>query len=64
PVKKADIPTEIKRLVEEREQARRVRNWLMADKLRKTIQERGYVLEDTPNGPQVKRASQLIERVV
>lgn len=64
PVKIADIPREIKRLAEEREEARRVKNWLMADKLRKLIQERGYAVEDTPDGPKVKEASHRTPRVI
>ncbi|WP_438314064.1 cysteine--tRNA ligase [Candidatus Caldatribacterium sp. SIUC1] len=42
---------EVQELVEEREQARRARNWAQADALRERIKALGYVVEDTPLGP-------------
>ena len=41
----------IKKLVEEREKARRDKEWERADQLREEIKSRGYVVEDTPLGP-------------
>jgi cysteinyl-tRNA synthetase len=46
---------EIGRLVDEREQARRRRDFPAADRLRTELTARGIVVEDTPNGPRWKR---------
>jgi cysteinyl-tRNA synthetase len=43
----ADIDT----LVNEREKARKAKNWSEADRLRKELTDRGVVVEDTPQGP-------------
>jgi cysteinyl-tRNA synthetase len=48
---------EIARKVEEREGARRRRDFTSADRLRAELLALGYVLEDTPQGTRVKRAS-------
>jgi len=49
------VPEEIKKLVEEREKARKARDWGLADKLRNEIGARGYIVEDTSEGPRVKK---------
>ena len=51
-VRKAEteLVGEVGRLVAEREQARRARDWPRADALRARIGELGYALEDTPDG--------------
>jgi cysteinyl-tRNA synthetase len=46
---------DIERLVEEREQARRQRDFAAADRLRRELAERGVVVEDTPQGARWKR---------
>jgi cysteinyl-tRNA synthetase len=43
-------------LVEEREQARKSRDWKQADALRGRLLERGVLVEDGPAGPKLKRA--------
>jgi cysteinyl-tRNA synthetase len=48
---------EIARKVEEREAARRRRDFASADRLRAELQSLGYVLDDTPHGTRVKRLS-------
>ena len=42
-------------LVEEREAARKRRDWASADRLRRELEERSIVVEDTPHGPRWKR---------
>ena len=44
--KKNDIPDEIKELIEQRNQARSLKNWNEADKIRKILQDKGYYLSD------------------
>lgn len=50
--KSADITLdhEIQMLIEERQKARREKNWAVADKIRDDLKARGIVLEDTPQG--------------
>lgn len=49
------IPAAILALAEQREQARRDKNYSASDQLRKEILERGYLLEDSPQGPKLRR---------
>lgn len=44
------IPEEIKKLAQEREDARRAKNFNKSDGLRKAIEEKGYDIEDTSKG--------------
>ena len=39
------------RLVEERKQAKAAKNYQRADEIRKELEERGYIVKDTPQGP-------------
>jgi len=41
--------------VKQRQQARREKNFARADEIRREIGAKGWVLEDTPDGPRVKR---------
>lgn len=50
-----EIPTELQEALENRNQARKERNWTRADELRDYIIQRGYVIEDTPQGPRLKK---------
>lgn len=50
---KKKIPQEILLLVQERERARKEKNWLEADQLREKIKKLGYAIEDTPTGPKL-----------
>lgn len=52
---KIEVPDEIWELLEERERARKEKNWEKADKIREEIKDKGYILEDTPQGPRVKK---------
>ena len=53
----AEIPEEIKKLVAERESARQGKDFKKSDDLRALIEKKGYVLEDTKDGPQIKTVS-------
>ena len=50
-----DDDEEIDRLVQQREEARKARDFAEADRLRDELQERGVVIEDTPQGPRWRR---------
>ncbi len=52
---KIEVPDEIWELLEERERARKEKNWEKADKIREEIKDKGYIIEDTPQGPRVKK---------
>jgi len=54
-IKIKKIPAEVKRLVQEREKYRSQKNWQKADKIRKKIKELGYQIEDTEEGPEIKK---------
>lgn len=46
---------EIKKLIEEREEARKKKNWIKSDQIRDQLKEKGVLLEDTPEGVRWKR---------
>ncbi|MFU0799434.1 MAG: cysteine--tRNA ligase [Xylanivirga thermophila] len=48
--KEQDIDMEVQLLIEKRQQARREKNWALADKIRDDLKSRGIILEDTPQG--------------
>lgn len=55
--KEADAtPEDVKTLVEARTAAKKAKNFAEADRIRDEIAEKGYVVEDTPKGPKVKKA--------
>ncbi len=49
-----EVPPEVRALVEEREEARKQKDWSRADELRDMIKQRGYVVEDTDAGFVIK----------
>jgi cysteinyl-tRNA synthetase len=51
----AVVPDEITALVEQRQLARKEKRWKDADALRAEVTVKGYEIEDTPQGPKVKR---------
>lgn len=57
-IKKPRIPQEIKKLAELRERYRQEKNWLKADEIRKKIGQQGYWVEDTKNGPKIKKLAE------
>lgn len=48
-------PAEVTELAEQREAARQAKDFALSDKLRDKILAAGWVVEDTPNGPQLKK---------
>ena len=53
--KKEKCPFEIDCLVKEREKYRKNKQWQKADQLRKKIEKKGYLIEDTEQGSKIKR---------
>ncbi len=54
--KEFEIPEEVQKLIEEREEARKAKDFKKADEIREKIRKLGFIVEDTPEGPKVKRA--------
>jgi cysteinyl-tRNA synthetase len=52
----AAIPAEIQQLLQDRESARKAKDWKAADAIRQKILEKGYVVSDTKDGPKLKKA--------
>ncbi|WP_292387762.1 cysteine--tRNA ligase [Methanosarcina sp. UBA5] len=55
---KKEIPIEVMRLVEEREAARKKKDWAISDAIREKIKSLGYIVQDTKEGPNVKEAEE------
>ena len=49
-------PDEVKALVEQRVAAKKAKDFQLADRIRQDVLAMGYVIEDTPKGPMVKKA--------
>jgi cysteinyl-tRNA synthetase len=50
------LDEEVERLIAERTEARKAKNWSRADDIRQLLTDRGIVLEDTPQGLRWRRA--------
>ena len=50
-----EIPEEITKLVEEREIARKNKDWTKSDELRELINQKGYDIKDTKQGTEIKK---------
>lgn len=50
-----DLPDEVQKLIAEREQIRKEKDWDEADALRAAINLKGYLVEDRPDGPRVTK---------
>jgi cysteinyl-tRNA synthetase len=53
--KRGNIEEEIEKLIEQRQQARKNRDWALSDKIRDELKAQGIILEDTPQGVRWKR---------
>ena len=52
---KSEAPAEIQKLCEERQAARKSKNFKRADEIRDQLTKQGWTIEDTPQGPRAKR---------
>lgn len=50
-----EIPQALIEALEQRLLARKEKNWAEADRLRDLILSSGYLIEDTPQGPKLKK---------
>jgi len=55
-VKKEELASDIEALIQQREQARKSKDYITADKIRNELKEKGIILEDTPQGVRWKKA--------
>ncbi len=53
--KKEEIPSDLLHYLEQREKARREKNYRLSDEMRDAILARGYLIEDTPTGARLKK---------
>jgi len=53
---KNEIPAELNALLEERQAARKAKDFKRADAIREELKARGWVIEDTPKGAKLKKA--------
>jgi cysteinyl-tRNA synthetase len=54
-IETAKIPKELEKLVEEREEARKKKDWKRADVIREEIRKMGFIVEDTAEGPRCRK---------
>jgi cysteinyl-tRNA synthetase len=50
-----ELPQDVLKIVAQREQARRKKDWTVADQLRDKLRTEGWIVEDTPEGPVLNR---------
>jgi cysteinyl-tRNA synthetase len=55
PSETAEAPADILALLEQREAARKARDFKRSDALRDELKGKGWVIEDTPKGARLKR---------
>lgn len=54
-VEQSDLPADIQKMVQEREEARTTHDFAKADILRKAVEAAGYTLVDSPGGPEITK---------
>jgi len=57
PAVDAAIPDEVEQLAQQRENARREKNWKRSDELRERISALGWEVRDTKDGPKLTRGA-------
>lgn len=55
PLQKEETPIHLLELLEQRELARKTKNWAQSDQIRDQIHQAGYEIDDTPQGARLKR---------
>ncbi len=55
----ANIPEEILSLLKKREEARAIKNWQESDRIRETLLQKGYEIEDTNDGTKVRKIGSM-----
>ena len=55
PSREQELPENVKKIVEQRIQARQEKNWAESDRLRDELQSLGYSVKDTKNGMEVNK---------
>ena len=55
-IKLTKVPKKIKELVQKRENYRKEKSWQKADKIREDIEKQGFEIEDTAQGPKIKKS--------
>ena len=55
--KQIEVPIEVQKLLDQREEARNNKDFSESDRLRDEIKKLGFEIDDTPNGPKVKLVS-------
>ena len=51
----AELPADVDALIQEREKARRGKDFALSDKLRRELEDRGILVEDTKHGQKWRR---------
>ena len=51
-----NVPGDVQKLVDARERLRKEKMWAESDVIRARIKEKGYLIKDTPQGPEVEKA--------
>jgi len=52
---KIDVPAEIKKLADEREKARKNKDWKKSDEIREKIKKKGFLIDDTDSGYKIRK---------
>ena len=55
-LKQSNVPLEVERLLKLRESYRKSENWQKADEMRLEIEKYGFLVDDTQNGPVLKKS--------
>ena len=53
---KTDVPEKIKKMVKEREDARKKKDWKKSDEIRERINSLGWQIDDAPDGARIRKA--------
>jgi cysteinyl-tRNA synthetase len=54
-IEEEKAPEDIKKLAQERDSAKKIKDFNESDRIRKLIEEKGYVIEDTKEGYRIKK---------